>query len=408
MLFREAALEHHRQGHAEGRVLLRSPRSFWWMSLVSLGLALAVLAMLFLVNYTQRARVGGRLVPDRGLVNLNAQQPGLVTEVLVGEGAEVRAGQVLLRLRAERSARQGELSLAAIRNLERQRTALQAESAQLEALADAQAQLLRQKQQDLQAALPRTQAEAAIQRRRLQSAEEALARYQALQSTGFMSPLQVQQRADDVLDQQARLVALERAEREAAAQLAAVAVELKAQQLRDGTPRTQAQRQLLALDQELAEAQGRAEWELRAPVDGSVTSLQVHPGQTAQPAQLLAVLLPKGARLQAELELPSSAAAFVRPGQRVQLRYAAFPYQKFGQHEGVVQELSRAALPTGAQASAERSYRVLVRPLQQTVQAYGQAVPLQVDMAVEADVMLSERSLIEWIFEPMIALKGRL
>ena len=44
-------------------------------------------------------------------------------------------------------------------------------------------------------ALPRTQAEAAIQRRRLQSAEEALARYQALQSTGFMSPLQVQARA---------------------------------------------------------------------------------------------------------------------------------------------------------------------------------------------------------------------
>lgn len=409
MLFRQAALEHQRRAHEQGQVLLRSPRSFWLISVASLTLGLGVLLMLFLVSYTQRARVSGHLVPDRGLVNLAALQPGVVAEALVGEGATVRRGQPLFRLRAERPAQAGELAQAAVRSLEQQHRSLQAELLRLDALAVAQADALRQKRRELSEELPRAQAEQALLRRRLQSAREALARFEALQGTGFASGLQVQQRADEVLDQQVRLAALERHEREMRAQLAALEPQLQAQVLRDGSPRALVERQLAALQQDIAEARGRHEWTLSAPVDGMLTSLQAHAGQTMAAGQVLALLLPAGAALQAQLQLPSSAAAFVRPGQKVSLRYAAFPYQKFGQHEGVVLEVARAALqgqPGGG--AGERSYRVLVRPLRQSVMAYGQPVALQADMLVEADVMLSERRLIEWIFEPMLALKGRL
>ncbi|PND39487.1 anibiotic ABC transporter [Paucibacter aquatile] len=415
MLFRQAALDHLRRGHGQGHVLLRSPRSFWFMSVAALGLGLAVLLMLFLVSYTQRARVSGHLVPDRGLVNLAMLQTGVVAEVLVHEGTKVRQGQALFRLRAERPSAAGELAQGAVRSLEQQRDHWRAELQRLDAFAAAQTETLLQKRLDLEAELPRAQAEQQLLRRRLQSAQEALARFEALQGTGFASRLQVQQRQDEVLDQQARLAALERNERDIRSQLAALVPELRAQGLRDGSPRAQAERQLAALQQEIAEAQGRHEWVLTAPVDGRLTSLQAHAGQTVAAGQLLALLLPSGAALQAQLQLPSSAAAFVQPGQKVALRYAAFPYQKFGQHEGVVQEVSRAAVQPpaaggagGAGAAAERSYRVLVRPLSQTVMAYGQPVALQADMQVEADVMLSERRLIEWIFEPMLALKGRL
>lgn len=408
MLFRQAALDHLRHGDRQGQVLLRSPRSFWWASIAALATGVAVLLMLFFASYTQRARVSGHLVPDKGLVNLAAQQPGVVAEALVGEGSAVRRGQALFRLRAERPARAGELAQEAVRSLEQQRSSLLAESERLQALAGAQAQALQQKRRELEAELPRAQDEQRLQRRRLQSAQEVLDRFEALQGTGFASSLQVQQRSDDVLDQQVRLAALERHERELRAQLEALVLELRAQALRDGSPRSAAERQLAALQQEIAEAEGRHEWVLTAPVDGTLTALQAHAGQTVAPGQVLALLLPAGALLQAELQLPSSAAGFVRPGQKVSLRYAAFPYQKFGQHDGLVLEVSRAARQSQGAGGAERSYRVLVRPLQQAVMAYGQPVPLQADMQVEADVMLSERSLIEWMFEPMLALKGRL
>ena len=408
MLFRQAALDHLRRGHAQGHVLLRSPRSFWWMSSAALALGLGVLVLLFLGSYTQRARVSGHLVPDKGLVPLSALQPGLLAEVRASEGDAVRQGQVLFRLRSERQSLKGELSQQAVRSLQEQRSGLERELRLLDALAQTQAQALRQKQRELEQALPRAQAEQALQRRRLQSAQATLQRYEELQRTGFASPLQLQQRADEVLDQQARLAVLERSEHELKAQLQALQLDLQAQALRDDGPRAQARRQLAALDQELAEAQGRREWVLTAPVDGVLTSLRAHPGQLVQPGQELGLVLPQGSQLLAELQLPSSAAAFVRTGQRVNLRYAAFPYQKFGQQQGVVKELARAAGQGAAAGGGERSYRVLVSLPRQHVTAYGESVPLQPDMQVEADVMLSQRRLIEWIFEPMLALKGRL
>jgi len=407
MLFRQAALDHLRRGHAQGQVLLRSPRSFWWMSLAALAMGLGVLALLFLGSYTQRARVTGHLVPDKGLVPVSALQAGLVAQAMASEGDAVRQGQVLFLLRAERQSLKGELSQQAVRSLLAQRDSLERELGLLDALARSQGQALRQKQRDLELELPRAQAEQGLQRRRLQSAQTTLQRYEELQRTGFASSLQVQQRADEVLDQQARLAALERNEHELKAQLNALRLDLQAQALRDDGPRAQARRQLAALDQELAEAEGRREWALTAPVDGVLTSLQVHPGQLVQPGQALGLVLPQGSQLLAELQLPSSAAAFVRTGLRVNLRYAAFPYQKFGQHQGVVKELARAAGP-GAPGTPERSYRVLVSLPRQHVLAYGEPLPLQPDMQVEADVMLSQRRLIEWIFEPLLALKGRL
>ena len=131
--------------------------------------------------------------------------------------------------------------------------------------------------------------------------------------------------------------------------------------------------------------------------------------------------------MQAQLFAPSSAVGFLRPAQRVQLRYQAFPYQKFGHHPGQVLQVSRtplqaadlASLPLsagsvtgvgadGTPLAAEPLYRITVALDEQTVQAYGVAQPLVAGMQLEADVLLDRRRLIEWIFEPLLSVTGRL
>jgi len=69
-----------------------------------------------------------------------------------------------------------------------------------------------------------------------------------------------------------------------------------------------------------------------------------------------------------------------------------------------------AALPIAGAASAadgEPLYRITVALQRQSVDAYGQAQPLTAGMQIEADVLLERRSLIEWIFEPLLGLAGR-
>jgi membrane fusion protein len=112
----------------------------------------------------------------------------------------------------------------------------------------------------------------------------------------------------------------------------------------------------------------------------------------------------------------------VRPGQRVLLRYQAYPYQRFGHYEGVVVSVSRAALSpselpvqlagltslTGfGSGAAEPIYRVTVALASQSVMAYGAQVPLQPGMTLEADVALERRRLFEWVLDPLYAVTGQ-
>jgi membrane fusion protein len=167
---------------------------------------------------------------------------------------------------------------------------------------------------------------------------------------------------------------------------------------------------LALLEQERIQQEASGGLLIRAPIGGIVATRLVEPGQAVQAGQPLVSLLPAGSVLQAQLLVPSRAIGFVKPGDRVTLRYQAYPYQKFGHHGGKVIRISRSALnPTetgsgGGSSRAEPFYRVLVALEHQTVTAYGRQEPLRPGMVLEADIMGERRKLYEWALEPLYTL----
>jgi membrane fusion protein len=105
----------------------------------------------------------------------------------------------------------------------------------------------------------------------------------------------------------------------------------------------------------------------------------------------------------------------VAPGQTVRLRYAAYPYQKFGIGIGVVEAIEQSPyapqeLPAQVAAtlpSGEPVYRIVVGLDRQTVAAYGDEQPLKPGMVIEADIVQDRRRLVEWLLEPIYGLAGR-
>ena len=77
-----------------------------------------------------------------------------------------------------------------------------------------------------------------------------------------------------------------------------------------------------------------------SPVAGRVAALPVAVGQPVSPGGTVAVVIPEGAKLEAELLAPSRAAGFIRPGQDVRLMLQAFPYQRFGTVKGEIKTIS--------------------------------------------------------------------
>jgi membrane fusion protein len=153
---------------------------------------------------------------------------------------------------------------------------------------------------------------------------------------------------------------------------------------------------------------------LRAPRAGIVSTLLMKTGQHVASGQPLLSILPAGSKLEAQLLVPSSAIGFVAQGDRVVLRYQAYPYQKFGQQYGKVVQVSRSALSPAETASllgqniSTPLYRVLVALDRQTVDAYGKAEALKPGMALNADILLDRRSLWQWVFEPLYGLRQQL
>jgi membrane fusion protein len=124
-------------------------------------------------------------------------------------------------------------------------------------------------------------------------------------------------------------------------------------------------------------------------------------------------VLPAGSELEAHLLVPSRAVGFVEPGDRVLLRYEAFPYQKFGHHGGRVARISRSTInpgeftsQPGLQSRGEPYYRIVVELDESSVRAFGKNEPLMPGMLLEADIMGETRQLWEWAIEPLFALSN--
>lgn len=411
-LFRPEVIEGRRQEWL-GRIQLIRPVSLAVLTALVAVTAVAVATYLSLGEYTRKARVSGYLVPDRGVIRLVPPQAATVVERHVVEGQAVKQGEVLFVLSMERATLRGDTQAAVQASLAARERSLQATSQQQARLLQTQTAALQRQIVDMRQEQSQIEAEAGLQRQRLAMAQRTQAQWESLRKDNFMSEAQVSAKAEEVLGLAAQL---KRLERQAAAQqreIGSLEAQLRELPLRTQAAQGEVERDLAIVAQRAAESQSQTQIVVRAPQDGVVTAVVAERGQPATPGVALASLLPADTRLQAHLFAPSSAVGFVRAEQAVQMRYQAYPYQKFGLQGGQVLQVSRTPLQASElaglslPATNEPLYRITVALDRQAVQAYGQAQALAPGMQLDADVLLDRRRLIEWIFEPVLSVAGR-
>ena len=194
-------------------------------------------------------------------------------------------------------------------------------------------------------------------------------------------------------------------------ELTAARSELPSLELKNQTQLDQIRRQMSELQQGSVQEDAKRENVIRAPVAGVLTNIAAARGETVAESAPLAVVVPKGSGLHAQLLVPTRAIGFVQPGQEVVLRYDAFPFQRFGQYRGTVERVSRTVWSAGEKVGQlvvkEPVYRVDVKLDAQYVAAGGQKLPLRSGMMVNADILQEKRKVWEWVFEPVLSLKER-
>lgn len=418
----------HSAPHPQGR------RVLWAiLALVAFIIIWALVGRLDIV-----AVADGKLVPTSYLKIVQPSEAGIVKEILVREGETVHAGQTLMRMDAlitnadldaitTEYARKrlalaridAELSGAPFRvDLQAPTTLVHETGAQYQANRDALAAALAEErsrlikaQQELAAARQQKERLGAV----LPHYREQDRAYEKLVKEGFAGGLMGSDKRRERIEKEQELAT--QGHLIASAQASIDQSQKKLKQIEADyvrqlhAERNEAQAQIDKLSKEQEKQQHRRELlELKAPQDGVIKDLATHTsGTVVQPGTVLASLVPREERLKAEVWVSNEDIGFVRPGQPVKLKFAAYTFQKYGMAHGTVEHLSadaqseEEARDKGLQGAGQRPlrYKALVTLDASTLKTNGVTYPLSSGMQTTAEILLGNRTVAEYLLSPV-------
>ena len=384
------------------------------------------------------ATAPGKIIVNGHSKTIQSLETASVKSIRVHEGDSVRAGDVLLELdtaapEADVMRLQGDLRAARLK-AERARALLSAQQSGVLPVLQARATLTsaspttaesasqREAQGmfiEYQARLERIDADIARRRAELTSGEELankleqtlpLARSRAqnlkeLSEPGYVSRHtwmdKEQQKIEmegDLNTQRSRIKETQAGLREAQAQRAMVAAEMRRQML---DQLSEGEQQAQAIGQELSKAQSRQRlMQVRAPIDGTVQQLAVNTiGGVVTPAQALMLLVPNQLRLEVDARLDNKDIGFVKAGQTVEVKIDTFPYTRYGVLRATVLHVSHDAVGDEKQGL---TYLARIQLEQSQIQVDEKMVPLVPGMAVAAEIKTGRRRVLDYFLSPLL------
>ena len=411
-LFRREAVKAHTERNNWGTTLV-VPLSTTSMVLFALGLAVSIILFLLFGEYSPKDTVRGYVTTTEGNVRVFAPGDGTIQSLMVEEGTSVREGQPLLSLRTSRIVGQSDEARDSILGaLEAEKSALLREIEGIRNAGSSKELAYRNEIESLQHRLRILEEQRATLQRAADIAQRAVDRLNTMESSGFVSDRDFDNAQAELTETQIRLKASKIDNDDVRAAIRRTRAALDEHPFTLMSRISEKESEYQRLEARLAEGLAISRQTVTAPADGIVTGLLVRPGQTISAQKPLLSVVPDEGTFYAELLIPTRTIGFVKTGARVSIRYDAFPYQKFGTYDGVVEHIARTTTLPGDKLFplplSESVFVARVKILQQSVSAYTQQHALQSGMTFTADIKRDRRRMIEWLFDPLISAQRRL
>jgi len=413
-----------------------------WMLRLLVGLLVGVLLWAVFGQLDIVAVAEGKLVPSSYLKIVQPAEQGIVKEILVKEGEKVGEGQVLIRMdavmtQADVKSLQADfqtkrLGLRRIdaqlagRPLVRDKEDSPAHFAQAQAQMEANVRAYENALAQERSLLEKARSDLAAAESTKSKLEQVLPHYveqerafEKLQKDGFAGRVMATDKARERIEKEQDLRTQEfviRSSRALIAQSEAKIAQITADYRRQlQTERVETANQLEKAIQELAKHEHRRGLlELKAPQAGIVKDLATHTaGTVAAPGTILMTIVPEGDKLVAEVWVSNQDVGFVREGQGVKVKLAAFQFQKYGMVEGKVVHINADATEapspnTRSDALSGRdrpmaplAFRALVELDAQEILAGASRYALAPGMQVSSEIHLGTRSILEYVLSPV-------
>lgn len=410
-LYRREAIEYAGQ-RSLGGTMITQPLTIRSLTLILFAITSAGITFLHFGEYARKETVSGYLKPEGGISRVYPTAKGIAGNLLVKEGEPVKKDQPLLQVRTPYSLPGGEeVNEEILAELLSQKEHLAQSMGREKQKAVLKREWQITRSASLQDELTHLHRVQALQISRTRLTYQQLQVVHNLKTKGFVSDSQLIQARTANLNEQKELARIARHMTQIGAEMKNTRHQLKILPLMLQDKLATLDKEVSDLNQRITEIHARSNYLVTAPIDGVITAINVSTGDSIGSDRPILSILPMDNHLFAWLLIPSRAAGLTNDGQRVRLMYDSFPYQKFGTQAGTIISISDAAINPGQLAGPvqvhEPVFIAKVALQKNTITAFGKEKPLQADMLLTADIVLAKRSILDWVLNPLYALRGR-
>jgi membrane fusion protein, adhesin transport system len=394
-------------------------------------IAVAAAGLFVLIAWAAFAQVDevtrgtGRVIPSSKAQLVQPAEPATIAEILVRGGQTVKRGQLLVRLDdAQSSSELGQLQTENERlGIRAQRLAQEARGSSLgceEGSVCAEERNLQQARMATTRARENALAAAIEQRRR--DLQEAQATASALEDSTRLAREQVQMieplarqnivpRTEllsaqrELVDVQGRLAAARQAAarasasiQEAQADLSSARSEFRQQALNE---RSEITTRMAVNEETIRGAEARQQRnELRSPADGIVNDVQITTvGGFVNAGEKIMQIVPVGEKLLIEARVAPSDIAFIKVGDRANVKVTAYDFAIFGGLRGRVQQVSADSIFD--EVEREAYYTVLIETDRSYISRGGQRLPIVPGMICDVEILTGRKSILSYLLKPV-------
>ncbi|HCB0450124.1 TPA: HlyD family secretion protein [Klebsiella pneumoniae] len=411
-LYRTEAIEYKRH-HWRGKALLLAGLPAWLILLLSTLFLIALIVAVIFCKFTQRIDVKGEVITLPHSINVFSPQQGFIIKQYVKIGDLVKKNQPLYEIDVSRNTSSGNVSAAQVESINEKiynseeiikklvhnkKQTLNALNEQLKTSTDSLKVTIRM--------LQNTQAG-------LKKMHDNLASYDKYLSDGLITKDQYNYQHSLYFQQQSAYQSLVSQKMQLESQITQLNSD-KVTKAADFDNQISSQyNQTNDYKNQLIESNANGNLIVKATADGRIESLSATQGQTVDNGSSLAQIKPIGnVEYYLILWLPNNSIPYLKIGDSINIRYDAFPADKFGQFPGEI--ISISSMPASRQEMSEYTnvnngstqqelalYKAIVKIKDKEFSYKGKTLSLSNGLKAQAVVFLEERPLYMWMFTPI-------
>ena len=410
-LYRKEAIE-YKKNHWQGKALLLAGMPAWLVCSLSLLFLVILIVTMTFCNYTQRIDVKGEVITLPHSINVFAPQQGYIVKQHVETGDIVTKGTPLYELDVSRYTVHGNVADEMSAVISEKITNAEEIIEKISQNKKESLEALNLQAQQYAVSLKETNKMLKDAETGLKKMKHNLSSYDSYLQQGLITKDQYNYQHSLYFQQQSTYQSLISQKMQLENQLTQFKSDIVTKAADFDNQITGQKNQINDFKNQRVESNANGNLIIKASNDGKIETVAVTEGQMVDKGSSLAQIKPTGnVEYFLILWLPNNSIPYVKKGDIVNIRYDAFPSDKFGQFPGEVVSIS--SVPASRQEMAEYTnvstgmnqqelalYKTIVRIKHKSFNYNGKELSLSNGLKAQAIVFLEKRPLYMWMFTP--------